>query len=588
MLNPSLDPDFTGKIDPPDAARPYGNARDALVENDPNATPLLAKKFNDDWGFDAALMSAAGITPSGDPDAVGASQRLEALKRLFAPRLVSVNIADYPTLKAAIAALPASGGVVLVPIGNFYAGHWTYDTDYMSKPNVSLVGEKMPTWNDDASALVGGSIIEGRFNAFADNFNMINIGFDLGKNVVAARFGGASTNAPDYPYGGGTWDAFAFAQPNMASPLPQRKAFRAENVICLCKRPTTLGHAFLSEGYDGGYINNVIGIYSVHATVIKAQNVRFGSIEGYMSEGEGLIIKSDSYTDCGHVQGSSVSTSNILHNCTPHEVPTTTPNGLQLLANAVPFSGPIQIDNVTSFGANIGLDILGTIGADIQIGQLLADGFGGTMTDGVRIGATGQFRRIQIGSFICNNSVHAVDHSHPFDNNREAQLHIGSLAMQNISDSAIIARDYGRVIVDSITGDNVDTVYEYVGDNSRIIVGDERMPSGSILFKNPITLSAGWEDYGPGQPPFNVRLANYGVVLSGLIRATATPSSAVSSLFANIKPTQDTRQLAYINRAGTRSFALINADATIGIGIDDGTAPLNGDYLSLDGVGWVI
>lgn len=84
MLNPSLDPDFTGKIDPPDAARPYGNARDALVENDPNATPLLAKKFNDDWGFDAALMAAAGMTPSGDPDAANSSQRLDAMLNVFA------------------------------------------------------------------------------------------------------------------------------------------------------------------------------------------------------------------------------------------------------------------------------------------------------------------------------------------------------------------------------------------------------------------------------------------------------------------------------------------------------------------------
>ncbi len=84
MLNPSTDPDFTGKIDPPNTARPFGNARDALVENDPNATPLLAKKFNDDWGADAALVAAAGITPNGDPDGVGASQRVDAILRLLA------------------------------------------------------------------------------------------------------------------------------------------------------------------------------------------------------------------------------------------------------------------------------------------------------------------------------------------------------------------------------------------------------------------------------------------------------------------------------------------------------------------------
>lgn len=83
MLNPSTDPDFTGKIDPPNNARPFGNARDALVENDPNATPLLAKKFNDDWGFDAALAAEAQFTPSGEPDSAESSQRLAGLHALF-------------------------------------------------------------------------------------------------------------------------------------------------------------------------------------------------------------------------------------------------------------------------------------------------------------------------------------------------------------------------------------------------------------------------------------------------------------------------------------------------------------------------
>ncbi|WP_052948715.1 hypothetical protein [Enterobacter asburiae] len=82
--------------------------------------------------------------------------------------IVNVNIADYSSLKAAIAALPSTGGVVLVPAGRFFSGTWNPVTDYMSKPNVHIRGVKMPTWNSDASALDGGSIIEGRFSAFAD------------------------------------------------------------------------------------------------------------------------------------------------------------------------------------------------------------------------------------------------------------------------------------------------------------------------------------------------------------------------------------------------------------------------------------
>ncbi|ANO58051.1 hypothetical protein [Shewanella phage SFCi1] len=83
MLNPSTDPDYNGKVNSPDAEYPNGSARDAAVENDPSATPLLAKKFNDDWGFDAALLAAAGLSASGDPDTAEDSQRLAALVALF-------------------------------------------------------------------------------------------------------------------------------------------------------------------------------------------------------------------------------------------------------------------------------------------------------------------------------------------------------------------------------------------------------------------------------------------------------------------------------------------------------------------------
>jgi hypothetical protein len=80
MLNPSTDPDFTGKVGAPTADYPHGVARDATIENDPAATPLLAKKFKDDWGFDAALLAEAGLVPSGTADTALASQRLTALK----------------------------------------------------------------------------------------------------------------------------------------------------------------------------------------------------------------------------------------------------------------------------------------------------------------------------------------------------------------------------------------------------------------------------------------------------------------------------------------------------------------------------
>lgn len=61
------------------AGYPYGAARDDLTENDGTGTPLQEDWLNDWFGFQQAALVAAGITPSGTPDRVGASQLLQAL-----------------------------------------------------------------------------------------------------------------------------------------------------------------------------------------------------------------------------------------------------------------------------------------------------------------------------------------------------------------------------------------------------------------------------------------------------------------------------------------------------------------------------
>ncbi len=112
MLNPSTDPDYTGKVNAPDNDYPNGSARDAAIENDPAATPLLAKKFNDDWGFDAALLAAAGIAPSGDPDNAEESQRMQAMSIVSGANGTIAAMAGgaYPT--GAVVTLAERGGSV--------------------------------------------------------------------------------------------------------------------------------------------------------------------------------------------------------------------------------------------------------------------------------------------------------------------------------------------------------------------------------------------------------------------------------------------------------------------------------------------
>lgn len=62
-----------------DPGYPQGKARNAVTFQDGTGTPLERDWLNDLWGFLQALLGAGGVTPSGSPDAVGASDYLTAL-----------------------------------------------------------------------------------------------------------------------------------------------------------------------------------------------------------------------------------------------------------------------------------------------------------------------------------------------------------------------------------------------------------------------------------------------------------------------------------------------------------------------------
>jgi hypothetical protein len=80
-LNPSTK--YPGQIltsDP--AGYPYGRPRNETTPGDRNGTPFEADWLSDLYGFEQALLTAAGIAPSGVPDKVGASQYLAAIRSI--------------------------------------------------------------------------------------------------------------------------------------------------------------------------------------------------------------------------------------------------------------------------------------------------------------------------------------------------------------------------------------------------------------------------------------------------------------------------------------------------------------------------
>lgn len=71
--------EYAGQTTTGDPGYPDGKAKNVGVSGDGTGTPLEEKWVNDLFGFEQALLARAGITPSGFPDKVGASQYLAAL-----------------------------------------------------------------------------------------------------------------------------------------------------------------------------------------------------------------------------------------------------------------------------------------------------------------------------------------------------------------------------------------------------------------------------------------------------------------------------------------------------------------------------
>lgn len=72
---------YPGQTVAPSGPYPGGSAQNVTVPGDGTGTPLEADWVNDLWGFLQALLDRAGISASGTPDGVGASDYLDSLSQ---------------------------------------------------------------------------------------------------------------------------------------------------------------------------------------------------------------------------------------------------------------------------------------------------------------------------------------------------------------------------------------------------------------------------------------------------------------------------------------------------------------------------
>lgn len=506
-----------------------------------------------------------------------------------APPTDVVQITDYPDLRAAIYALPDSGGVVEIPIGRFRSGLWGYHTTYMGRDNITLRGRKKPNFSLNCDRLEGGSIIEGRFNAFANNFHVENLGFDAGKFVCDRDYPGFDTRSANHPNGEG-WDAFAFAQPNTDAPFQPRRGFKARNLIGLNHDSLSYGHAVLIEAVNGGVLEGeVSGMYGIHGSVIKSQNIVGEYFSGYGATSDHVIIKSDSYAVGGNISIDTVEGDVAPPGTTPWSAPPTADFGL-FLNPATYDLGSVRIGKLRMKGAKALLRSMGTIPTrnldNVQIDSFEGDGLGTSSSIGMLF-SDAIFNRIRIGKAVITNVNDGIAYKQAVGFSDDA-LEIGSLTMANVTLRGVQALGFGRIIVGSLRMQNVATGY-VIENTARVLVGIENLINVGVKFGlNPPSLTAGWQQI-PGFDTFAVTFHNYGVTLQGALSPTGTPSPNVINLPLYLQPSE-----AILTSASSRNAANVDRSVFVSLGggnnvlkINDGAGIVGAEnFLSLHGISY--
>jgi len=224
-----------------------------------------------------------------------------------------------------------------------YVNTGFYNDGYWDKPNCEFVGS-MPSYAADAKSLVGGTVVKGGMLFFANNINVHNIGFDVGKNVC-----------DEYGLPNGRDVLGLCINPGQIK-TTQRHNIIGYNIRTLAL-PNSFSHAILLEFCNGAYLNNTYTMYGYHGSVIKSENVTWENLYNYGQGADGLVIKSDSYAHCNNVIVNNVSNDKAPQGVIGYAVVNTV-YGVIINPYGAPMDN-VDISNITTNANNIGIEALG-------------------------------------------------------------------------------------------------------------------------------------------------------------------------------------------------------------------------------------
>ena len=205
---------------------------------------------------------------------------------------------DYTAFQNAVAAIPAEGGILLIPAGTYYLGNTGI---LISRSNITIVGEGMPRIADNNLSLVGGTILQGPVIIDGNNITVEDLGVDSGTTFVTARNSG---NGMD-----------GLVIHNVAQTAINKNT-NVKNVTGLAKIATSTAdataavHAVLLESLQYGSADNVVGCGGWFGVVMKLSDFNIGKVIGRECDNTNVYLKSDSYGPVERVNINSIIATN--------------------------------------------------------------------------------------------------------------------------------------------------------------------------------------------------------------------------------------------------------------------------------------
>jgi len=222
----------------------------------------------------------------------------------------------FATAAAAIAAAESSSQelVLKVLLGSFDAP----PQSALSRGNITIIGSGRPFYNSNVTQasmsaigfpaptkLVGGTIFKGalKFLDVASGIKIYNLGVDVG---------------PDYLAAGGTEDNGVLIYRSTANdgsttdttPYPLTTNIELKNLIVLGKNSSSAFHGVDIENSFNPSVEDIITCYATHGVAIKCNHGNFKNITAFNHATDGIIIKSNSYSNCTKINLNGFATYN--------------------------------------------------------------------------------------------------------------------------------------------------------------------------------------------------------------------------------------------------------------------------------------